>query len=61
MSALMSAYGTLLATGLDNFWSHYLANWVRNWPVALFVQLVIAGPLVRVVHSGIFKKSKLVE
>lgn len=56
MASLMSLYGTLTFVGLgDNFWQHYLINLARNWPVALFTQLVIMGPLVRLLHTRIFQ------
>jgi len=61
MAAIMSLYGTLLSTGTENsFWYHYGINLLRNWPVALIAQLVVMGPLVRVVHMRLFKHTALV-
>ena len=60
MAALMSLYGTLLSTGTENnFWSHYLLNFARNWPVALLAQLIVAGPIVREVHASMLYSSRL--
>ena len=62
MAVIMSLYGTLMGTGSeDQFWQHYFINLAHNWPVALFTQLAIMGPLVRILHMKLFKKTTLVD
>lgn len=58
MSALMSAVATFFVFGTEGYLGAFLAGWARNWPVALVVQLLIAGPSVRFIHKNIFKKAQ---
>ena len=57
MCPLMSMIATLL---FKNPGSELVALWlettVLNFPMALFFQIVVAGPLVRTIFRGIFKK-----
>jgi hypothetical protein len=55
MSGLMSFYATLMGLGTGDFWRNFFLAWTVNWPVALLAQLLIAGPIVRHIHSSIFK------
>lgn len=52
----MSLYAVLVnhGTGPD-FWSNYLLTFSRNLPVALVAQLIVIGPIVRLLHMRIFK------
>lgn len=62
MCLLMTLYMTLVNVGTENnFWQHYLSAVVRNYPVALFAQLAVVGPLVRIVHIKLFTRTSLVE
>lgn len=61
MCLSMTLYTTLIYVGTENnFWQHYLAAVIRNYPVALLSQLFVVGPLVRRIHKNIFYKTKLV-
>lgn len=61
MCLSMALYTTLIYVGtVDNFWQHYLLAVARNYPVALFAQLFLVGPLVRQIHKRIFHKTKLI-
>lgn len=57
MCPLMSMIATLL---FKNPGTELIALWmettVLNFPMALFFQIVVAGPLVRTIFRGIFKK-----
>lgn len=62
MSLLMTLYTSLIYVGTENnFWHHFIFAWLHNYPVALFSQLVVVGPIVRLIHKNIFKKSVLVD
>lgn len=62
MCLLMTLYTTLVNVGTENnFWQHYLSAVIRNYPVALVAQLAVVGPLVRLTHMNIFKRTTLVE
>lgn len=56
MCSTMSLYAVLVnhGTGPD-FWSNYLLTFSRNLPVALVAQLIVIGPIVRLLHMRIFK------
>jgi len=62
MCVSMTMYTTLIYVGTEgNFWQHYLLAIARNYPVALFSQLIIVGPLVRILHKNMFKKTVMVD
>lgn len=62
MSLLMTLYTTLIHVGtVNNFWQHYIVAWLRNYPVALMAQLIVVGPIVRLLHIRLFAQTKLVE
>lgn len=62
MCLVMTLYMTLVNVGTENnFWQHYLSSLVRNYPVALFAQLAVVGPLVRVVHVKLFTPTLLAD
>ena len=62
MCVSMTMYTTLIYVGTEgNFWQHYLLAIARNYPVALFSQLTIVGPLVRILHKNMFKKTVMVD
>lgn len=58
---LMTLITTQINVGTENhFLKHYISSVMKNYPMTLFVQLAVVGPLVRYLHLKIFKKSKLV-
>lgn len=62
MCVSMTMYTILIYVGTEgNFWQHYLLAIARNYPVALFSQLIIVGPLVRILHKNMFKKTVMVD
>lgn len=62
MSLTMSLIMSLIYRGTGpNFGMEFLNIWLRNYPVALVAQLLIVGPIVRVIHLRIFKQSPLVD
>ena len=60
MCILMSLYATLVNQGTGpHFWADYALAVGRNLPVALVAQLVVIGPLVRMIHMRMFATSTL--
>lgn len=57
MCPAMSLIATLIFSGIS---TQLIANWfatiLKNFPMALFWQLFLAGPLVRLIFRNIFKK-----
>lgn len=48
MCLLMTLYATVVSFGSGaGFWSEYIFNLVRNYPVALLAQLLVVCPLTR--------------
>ena len=61
MCFAMTLYTTILYSGTGgDFFSRYLGGVARNYPVALISQLLVVGPLSRVIHLKIFRRSELV-
>lgn len=62
MCTSMTMYTTLIYVGTQgNFWQHYLFAVARNYPVALFSQIIIVGPLVRILHKKLFSRTTMVD
>lgn len=57
MCPIMSMIATLLFNfnGIENIIATWMQTVVKNFPMALFFQLFVAGPLVRFIFSKIFK------
>ena len=54
MASLMSLYGAVITHGFsDNLFAIWKQNITMNYPMAYFVQVVIAGPLVRFIFGKI--------
>ncbi|PJZ84930.1 DUF2798 domain-containing protein [Leptospira harrisiae] len=61
MCLLMTLITTLINIGTENhFREHYISSVLKNYPVALLAQLLVVGPIVRIIHLKLFNKSKLV-
>ncbi len=59
MCPLMSAWATLIfKLSLGFFPKVWLGTFLRNLPMALFWQLLVAGPLVRYLFSRLFPQEK---
>ena len=62
MCVAMSLYATLVNHGTGpTFWADYIRALGINLPVAFVAQLLVVGPLVRMLHLQIFKNSQLSE
>ncbi len=65
MVILMSMYGALEVTIESGEWNNLLAVWLKNIPLnfimALPLQLIIAGPIIRIMFRKVFPEGKVLE
>lgn len=54
MVSLMSVFGLIESNGIANItWSTYLITWIRNFVVALPLQLLLVGPFARFILARV--------